>query len=135
MNFLTPVGGKNLPPGYFDNDNITFLEAAISSEFSKEYKNKLLLDRDSLIRVMSRVLQTRVEAVPFMNRRVIMEMMDEIRNHQLQVNTRLKWQDGYVDSQLPYDKVGNKGVDVSAIKLSNRLGKPRVGDTLRFVFM
>lgn len=83
---------------------------------------------------MQRILSERLEEIPRMNQRVIMELVNEIRTDQLDVNKHLRWEDGYAYSQQVYDSVGKKGPDTTAIKLANRLGKPCVGGTVSFYF-
>jgi hypothetical protein len=123
-----------IPKGYFDKDNIDFIIFKIQQQLAFDFKNTILIDRPSVIRVMQRIIEERMEDIPKMNQRVVMELVNEIRTHQIDVNKRLKWEKGYTQSQLLYDPVGLKGPDVSSIKLANRLGKPKVGGTVGFYF-
>jgi restriction endonuclease len=134
MAYLSTITKGYIPDGYFDDDNVRHIATVIQNNLAFDFKNKVLLDRASVIRVMQRVLEQRLEEIPLMNQRVIMELTNEIRTHQIDVNKHLAWEDGYITSQLAYDSIGKKGYDVQGIKLANRLGKPKVGGTVNFYF-
>lgn len=134
MAYLTTISKGYIPDGYFDEDNISYIGKVIQNNLAFDFKNKVLVDRASIIRVMQRVLEQRLEEIPLMNQRVVMELTNEIRTHQIDVNKRLAWMDGYTTSQLVYDRIGQKGPDVNNIKLANRLGKHKVGGTVNFYF-
>lgn len=74
------------------------------------------------------------ESIPRMNERVVMYLCNDFRNNQIEVNKRLGWAESYASSQRIFDEIGNKGPDLTAIKLSNRLGQDRVGGNISFVF-
>ena len=101
----------------------------------KEFKQQILIDRASIIRVMERALLDRIEPVPRMNERVVMEIASEFRNHQYDAQKHLNWEANYFHTQRLYDPVGEiVRADRLSHKLNNRLGKPRVGGTVRFYF-
>jgi len=66
---------------------------------------------------------------------VIMYICADVRRHQNELNNHLRWEAHYTESQRLYDPTTERSaVSPSSIKLKNRLGKPRVGQTLRFYF-
>lgn len=124
-----------IPDGYFDNDNIDFIRDKVVKLSLLEYTAGVNVDRASVIRIMDRVLNERIEPVVKMNQRVIMYLMDEIRNHQLTISKHLRYEENYIESQRLYDPtVDRAGVDIWGIKLSNKLGRSTVGGTTRFYF-
>lgn len=123
-----------VPDGYFDNDNIEFIREKCAKVLS-EYSQKINFDRASVIRVMSRVMEERLEPIPKMNQRVIMYLCNEYRNHQNQLHKHLKWEEHYIESQRLYDPTTERTFDTQTVKLANRLGKNRIGGTVRFMFI
>ena len=131
----TLVTGSSTPVGYFDEENIQFIQQKISSVLKREYVQNILIDRASIIRVMERVNWERAEDVPKMNQRVVMYLTNEFRDHQRDVDKHLKWEAHYVESQRLYDPtVESVKYDQATVKLANRLGLPAVGGTSRFYF-
>lgn len=120
--------------GYFDNDNIEFIRIKVVDILSKQFVQKIIIDRASVIRIMQRIIEERRESVPKMNQRVIMTLCNEFRNHQIDVNKHMNWESYYVESQRLYDPTVSRGPDLYSIKLNSHLNKPRVGQTSRFYF-
>lgn len=133
VSFITTIGREQLNSDFYSDENVCFLQNKITEILSKEYKQKVVIPRDSIIRRMNYVIVQRNESIPRMNQRVIMDICDEVRVHQLDVNKKLMWSDGYSWSQLLVDPVGETiKTDLGNIKLPNRLGVPKVGGTLQF---
>jgi len=131
----TLVPNASIPLGYFDEDNIRFIQNKITSVLKREFIQNILFTRADIVRLMKRVIEERIETVPKMNQRVIMFATNEFRNHQLEVEKYLKWEGGYVLSQRLYDpSVESSKFDQQKTKVSNRLGKMHVGGTTRFYF-
>ena len=131
----TLVPNANVPIGYFDEDNILFIQKKIVDVLKREFKQDILIDRASIIRIMERALLDRIETVPKMNERVLMIITNEFRVHQLEVDKNLKLEAHYFSSQLLYDpSVEVVRYDPQAIKLANRLGYPRTGGSFRFYY-
>lgn len=124
-----------VPDGFFDEDNITFLRSKIGRVLQREYVQYINIDRNSLIRVMQRIIGQRAEPVVKMNERVVMTICNEFRNHQAEATKHASWEEHYIESQRLYDPTTERGPDLQRIKLSNRLGKEKIGGTVRFVFM
>jgi hypothetical protein len=124
----------NIPDGLFSNENIEFVRSKIADVLKGEFHQYINVDRASVVRIMQRVLGERLETIPKMNQRVLMYITSEYRNHQGQLHKHLKWEEHFVESQRLYDPTVERTFDQKIIKLSNRLGKARVGGTTRFVF-
>lgn len=124
-----------IPLGYFDKDNVEFIKNKVTEVLQKEYIQPVNVDHASIIRIMGRVLEERLESVPKMNQRVVMYITNDFRNHQIDLIKRLNWEEGFKSSQKLYDPISQAGIDTKFIKLSNRLGKSRMGGTARFVFI
>ena len=126
-----------IPLGYFDEDNIRFVQNKIAEVLSREYnKQRVQIDREGIIRYLERAIDERLEAVPKMNQRAIMYATNEFRNHQDIIEKRLRWEENYVLSQRLYDPIAESSkADLNGIKLANRLGVPKVGGTTRFYFV
>jgi hypothetical protein len=124
-----------VPDGFFDNDNIEFLRAKIASVLKREYVQNINVDRDSVIRIMQRIIGERLEPVVRMNQRVVMTICNEFRLHQDQARKHANWEEHYIESQRLYDPTTERGPDLQNIKLANRLGNERVGGTMRFIFI
>lgn len=134
----TIIPGATLNEGFFDDDNITFVQQKIAEVLHREYFQTIVISRSDIIRVMQRVLEERRENVPKMNQRVIMYITNDFRVHQLDVNKHLNWEDGYAYSQKRIDPIGKiEYFDRRSIKTNDQPkydGKQRVGGTLRFYF-
>lgn len=124
-----------VPDGYFDNDNIEFIRDKCIRVLRGEFHQDINFDRASVIRIMSRVMEERLETIPKMNQRVIMYLCSEYRNHQATLHKHLKWEEHYLESQRLYDPTTERTFDTQIVKLANRLGKSRVGGTQRFIFI
>lgn len=131
----TLVPNANVPFGYFDEDNIVFIQRKIKEVLKREFKQDILFDRASIIRLMERAIIDRIETVPKMNQRAIMYATSEYRIYQLEINKHLKWEAHYTLSQRLYDpSVEIVRYDPQTIVRPNRLGVPKVGGTTRFYF-
>lgn len=123
-----------IPDGYFEEDNIEFIRRKVAKVLKRTYVQNINFDKASVVRIMLRVLEERLEPIPKMNQRVIMYCVSEYLNHQQEIHRNLKWEENYIESQRLYDPTVERGPDMARIKLSNRLGKENVGGTVRFVF-
>nr|QBK86536.1 MAG: uncharacterized protein LCMAC102_03310 [Marseillevirus LCMAC102] len=124
-----------IPLGYLDEDNIRFVQDKIKQVLKREFKQDILFDRGSIIRLMERAILDRIEPVPKMNQRAVMYGTNEFRVHQLEVDKHLRFEAHYVESQRLYDPtVEVSRYDPQKVKLANRLGYPAVGGTTRFYF-
>ncbi len=124
------------PEGVFDEDNILFIQSKISEVLALEYKQRILVDRASIIRKMGIVIEERLESIPKMNQRVVMYCCNDFRISQDYADRNLKLEAHYVLSQRLYDPSAEVvRYDPGKIKLANRLGQAKVGGTSRFYFV
>src|SRR5438034_5916473 len=93
----TIAPGAAIPEGFFDYDNICFMQQKISELLHREFYQTIVVQHNDIIRVMQWVLSERRENIPKMNQRVIMTITNDFRNHQIDVNKHLKWEEGYSD--------------------------------------
>ncbi len=135
MSIHTLVPNASIPLGFYDEDNIRFIQNKIVEVLKREYKQSILIDRESIVRLMARVLLERTESIPKMNQRVVMYACNDFRDHQIDANKHLNWEGHYVVSQRLYDPtVEIARFDPGLNRPPNRLGKPRIGGTTRFYF-
>lgn len=131
----TLVPNANVPFGYFDEDNIRFIQKKIIEVLKRKFKQEILFDRGSIVRLMERALLDRIETIPRMNQRVVMYAVNEFMVHELQVDKHLKWEAHYVQSQRLYDPtVEVSRFDRQKTKLKKDFRGNQVGGTLRFYF-
>jgi len=131
----TLVPNANVPQGYFDEDNIRFIQQKIIEVLKRKFQQDILFDRGSIIRLMERALLDRIETIPRMNQRVIMYAVNEFMVHQLQVDKHLKWEAHYVQSQRLYDPTTEVSrFDRQRTKLNKTFRGQQAGGTLRFYF-
>lgn len=135
MAYLQTIFPGRVPDGLFTKRNIDFVRAKISEVLGREYVQKIIVDDASIVRIMQRVVEERLEPVPSMNQRVIMYITNEYRNHQGELHKHMNWEDHYKSSQKLYDASVERTYDTQITKLANRLGRPRVGGTVRFMFI
>jgi hypothetical protein len=88
-------------PGYtssefFSDENISFIRNKIADVLNGEFYQRINFDRASVIRIMMRVLEERLESIPKMNQRVLMYLGNEYRNHQADLHKKLKCKYNYV---------------------------------------
>jgi hypothetical protein len=119
---------------FFDDDNKLFIQSKIEETLSLEFRQEVMIDIASIVRVMERVYGERRETVPKMNQRVVMYICNEFRNHQLQANKNLKWEAHFVESQQLFDSSTQRGPDLQKLKITDTLFRPKVGGTLRYYF-
>lgn len=139
MNVIQTISpGAAIPEGYFDQDNIVFIQQKIIEVLLREYAQRIIVSHGDIIRIMERVLADRRENIPSMNQRVIMTICNDFRDHQIETNRNYAWEDGYTHSQLLIDPFGAVSrFDKQTIKLKDQKkfdGKERVGGTSRFYF-
>jgi len=131
----TLVPNATIPLGYYDEDNIRFIQNKIKEVLKRIFIQDILIDRASIVRVMERVLLDRIESVVKMNQRVIMTIVNEYLVYQLQTTKVLKAEEYYWASQRLYDPtVEVVRYDQQKTKLANRLGWPTASGTVRFYY-
>ena len=120
---------------YFAKDNVDFIQQKIGDMLAPEYGTRVVYDPESIVRTMQTVYEEKLEHPALMNRRVMMILVREFRNEQSAIAKSLRLQEAFVSSTGIYDPISNKGPDLHAIKLRNRLGRSKVGSTTSFAFI
>ena len=124
-----------LPSGYFDDDNVDFLHKKIIEILHQNFTQDIMVPKGDIKKIMLRILAERLEEIPMMNQRVLMTIVNEFRNHEIDVRKRWWWAERSKNTQMLQDSTeGVARYDPMGIKLSNRLGNPMVGGTSRFFF-
>jgi len=124
-----------IPDGFFCKDNLSFIQNMITHVLKREFSQNVIISEADIKKVMQRVMGERMESVPKMNQRVIMYITNEFRDHQLDVNKHLRWDENKHFAETLYDPIScNLRADPYNVKLSNRFGRARVGGTARFYF-
>lgn len=122
-----------VPIGYFDDENISFIQKTIHDKLKSEFGWGVVISKADIVRVLDRVMDERYETIPRMNQRALMYILNEYRVHQLDKVKHLRWEEGYYWSQQLYDPISRGArYDPSMIKTPNRFGIPKIGGTLRF---
>lgn len=134
----TIAPGAGIPLNYFSEKNVNFIQNKIAEVLSREFVQKIIIDKASIVRTMQYVLFERREPIPKLNQRVIMFICNDYRNHQNEVNRNLNWEDNYENSQMLIDVPGgNLKFDNRNIKTTDQVkynGQTKVGGSLRFYF-
>ncbi len=98
---------------------------------NKDITTTVKFDTSSIVRVMQRVLEQRLETIPKMNQRVLMYLVNDYLDYQVEANRNLHWADMFVASQRLYDQNARRGV------ISNwtvKLNPKNPATTVRFHF-
>ena len=123
------------PEGFFTRRNVAFLQSKIGTMMKEEFGTFLKISASDVVRIMQRVAEYRIESIPRMNERVVMEITADYRQHLLQLNRQLKWEENVINGSLLFDAVsGRSAMDAGKLKLRDRLLVPKAGGTLNFAF-
>lgn len=125
MGSLTLIPTK-VPRHYFSQENVDKISALVTTQLAPDFNSPYVVDDASIRRVMQRVLEARLEPLPDMFRRVVMEITNEVRTFELERVKHLRYEKFYEFTARIYDVVTRSGPDMQTIKLS------RQPATLRF---
>jgi hypothetical protein len=125
MGSLTLLYGK-VPPNYFSDDVVEVVRNKVTNMLSKDFVFPYEVDRESVFRVLQRVLEDRIEPLSNMITRAVMEIVNEIKTFELERTKHLKFENYFEHTQKIYDISSRSGPDTQTIKLS------RQPSTLRF---
>jgi hypothetical protein len=132
MSYTTTVFGTT-PADYFTQKNIDYIKNTVSKVFKNTYSQQIIIDDDSVKRVLRRVFDEKLETVDRMNQRAVMYLVNGTEAHLRLRDVRYDQEQNFKYSQSLYDPLsGRAGADIFNIKLAQRYGKPLVGGTLRF---
>ena len=127
------------PAGFFNEENVQFIQGMIAHVLHREFQHpsgapvRIDISRGDIARIMQRVAEERIESIPKMNQRVVMYICNDFRTHEIQRDKHMRWEESFRFATKLYDPTsGRASVDTKQYKLPNRLGKPKVGGTLRF---
>lgn len=115
-----------VPLGYFSDKNVKNIRNKIKEILLKSFDKPVIIDDNSIRRVMQRVLDERLEPYPLMEQRIIMYIVSEFKQFELEKNKNLRYERFFPYTQLVYDNTARSGPDMQTIKLS------RQPSTLRF---
>lgn len=118
---------------FFSEENVAKIYAWIYHVLKLEYKTPIHITRDSLYRVMVRVVQEMLQTTDLMNERVVMIVTADFRRYQAERDVAVLRAERYAWSQKLSDPSSGTA-KTFPIKLRNRLGQQKVGGTLRFYF-
>jgi len=115
-----------IPENYFSNQTIQYIKKQVSDYLNHNFDKPIIVDDNSIRRVLLRVLDERREPLDKMYQRVIMYLINEVKTFFLERNTNIRLERFYQTNQTLYDSLSSKGPDMQIIKLS------RQPSTMRF---
>ena len=78
-------------PGFFTEENIQFISYKVTKILSLEFNAKVIVPTSSIMREMQYIHEDRVQTIPKMNQRVIMELVRSFRNYQDEIKKANYW--------------------------------------------
>jgi hypothetical protein len=131
MAYIQTIGESYIPKGFFDSDNVDFIQKKITQMINKDITTKVTIPKESIARVMQRVLEQRLESIAKMNERVVMYAVNDYLNYQVEANRNLNRADDYIQSQRLFDPTVRRGV---VSNWSIKTQPKQVPSTVRFYF-
>jgi restriction endonuclease len=132
MAYIQTIGRPNyIPEDYFTKENVEFIQRKVTEMIHKDISTDVTIDTSSIVRVMQRILEQRLEEIPALNQRVIMELTRHYLNYQVEANRNLWWTDMFRESQRLYDSNARRGVIANWSVKQNHKKTPT---TVRFYF-
>jgi len=132
MAYIQTIGRPNyVPEDYFTKENVEFIQKKATEMIHKDISTDVTIDTGSVIRVMQRVLEQRLEEIPKMNARTLMYLVDHYLDYQVDCNKRLWWAENYINSQRLLDQNARRGVIANWSVKRNHKKTPT---TVRFYF-
>ena len=125
MASLTLIPTK-VPEQYFGIENVEFVKQHVTDILSYDFESPIVVDDASVLRVLHRVLDERLEPLSKMLTRAIMEIVNEIKTFELERIKNLRLEKYYEFGQKIYDVSTRAGPDMQHVKLSKQ------PSTLRF---
>lgn len=125
MGSLTLVPTK-VPEHYFSQENVDYISEQVTNILTNDFQVSIVIDDESIRKVLHRILDDRLEPLQKMLERVIMEITNEVKTFELERLKNLRLEQYYTFSQKIYDIAARSGPDMQSIKIS------RQPATLRF---
>jgi hypothetical protein len=110
MSRILTIGQSYYSPEFFSDENVNFIQDKITKVINKDITTKVTIPKESIARIMFRVMSERLETIPKMNERVVMTCVNDYLVYQLSVSKHLNWADGYIQSQRLFDPTCRRGV-------------------------
>jgi hypothetical protein len=125
MGSLTLTRGK-VPQDYFSKNTVELVKRNVTDILNHDFIHPIEVDDESVLRVLQRVLEERLEPFYRMVTRVVMEIVNEIKTFELERTKHLRYEKFFEYTQKIYDVSSRSGPDMQTIKLSKQ------PSTLRF---
>lgn len=116
MTTLTLVPFRNIP-NYFTQENVLYIKKTVEDILCPSFIQKYTVDNDSILRVMHRVIDERLEPIPKMLERVVMYITSEIRQFELERARNIDLELGFKFTGGIYDNLYKIGPDIHNIKM------------------
>lgn len=125
----------SINPQFFHPVNVSFIQSKVTETLARDFRGtQISIDRESIVREMIHVITLRHESVPRMNQRVVMELCNIFRNHQVETHKHLDWSENYIASQkLVNLKTRQTAFDSNVVRGRTHRGTPMTGGTMQFV--
>lgn len=131
MAYVQTVSGIIAPKGYFSCKNVEFIKRKVQELVRKDFIVRMVVDDGSVVRIMQRVLEERIDGIPRMNQRVIMYIVNNYLTYQIETNKHLNWAENFSNSQKLFDCTTRRG----AISNWTVYSSPKLTpSTVRFYF-
>ena len=88
MSIFNLAPNQSRAPGFFCPENIEYLCNTLTETLKREYRGTVKFTRASVVRAMQRIHEERVETVPQMNQRVLIDLLRIFRN-EMEENNRI----------------------------------------------
>lgn len=125
---MTTLFNHNVPHDYFSLKNLKIIKNNVEKMLKSSFDKTYTVDDPSILRIMHRVLEERLECIDRMLERSTMYIVSEIKQFEIERNKHLKWENEYRFSQSPYNISARLGPPLHGIKLSKQ------PTTLRFYY-
>ena len=125
---MTTLLNHRVPHHYFSKRNVDIIRLNVEKMLQYSFDKKYTVDIHSILRIMHRVLEERLECIDRMMERCVMYIVSEIKQFEIERNKHLNWEKEYRFSQMPYNISAGLGPPLHGIKYS------RQPSTVRFYY-
>jgi restriction endonuclease len=131
MAYVQTIYPGYIPDDYFTKENVEWIQKRVTELIHKDISTNVTIDIGSIVRVMQRILEQRLESIPSMNQRVLMELTRHYLNYQVEANRNLYWAEMFVESQRLFDQNARRG---AIANWTVKLNPKHSATTQRFYF-
>ena len=96
MAYIQTIYPGYIPDDYFTKENVEYVQKKATELIHKDISTDVTIDTGSVVRILQRVLEQRLESIPKMNQRALMILVNSYLNYSLECNRNLWWADAYV---------------------------------------